>query len=131
MDITVGYYGYICGYCLYSQALRCTIFFTQVSKAWSNLKELDISFNTINDTGGSSLATILRSCPDLLKLNIERCSLSQNAFHQRSTLIEAIKGRSYYRFKHPINFFEKNHLHLERPTQIERDYTTRRDFFVF
>ena len=130
MGITVGYYGYICGYCLYSQALRCTIFFTQVSKAWSNLKELDISFNTINDTGGSSLATILRSCPDLLKLNIERCSLSQNAFHQRSTLIEAIKGRSYYRFKHPINFFEKNHLHLESDTD-KKQTKTRRDFFVF
>ena len=94
-------------------SLEVHYFFMQVTKAWSNLKELDISFNKINDTGSASVATILRSCPDLLKLNIEHCFLSQNASHQRSTLIEAIKGRSYYRFEPLINFFGNNHLHLQ------------------
>ena len=64
----------------------------EMLKVWSNLRELDISFNTITDTGASSLATMLHSCPDLQMLNIESCALGQNTFHQRSTFIEAIRG---------------------------------------
>jgi hypothetical protein len=70
--------------------LTCTIF--QVLKVWSNLNELDISFNTITDVGTSSLATMFRLCPDLQMLNIESCALGPNAFHQHSTFIEAIQG---------------------------------------
>ncbi|XP_046842371.1 tonsoku-like protein [Xenia sp. Carnegie-2017] len=70
----------------------------EVCHSWSNLKELDLSFNTISDLGSSDLASLLCSAPQLQVLGLSSTSLGDCSFHQRSTLTEAIQNLRRLRF---------------------------------
>ena len=66
--------------------------------ALKKLEELNISYNWLGDSAGTSLAAILNRCPILTTLSIESCGLTSQVTAQGKEFPVALKGsyESYF-----------------------------------